>query len=83
MHLCLAQYTALSVGLLSVDFHRHEINQVCTAGGINQWLTVLEFGNDPVSAAGVERLKDLARDDFTYERTWILLNKILPEFVKS
>lgn len=38
---------------------------------------------DPMSAAGVERLKALIREDLTYERTWILLNKILPEFAKS
>jgi hypothetical protein len=38
---------------------------------------------DPMSAAGVERLKAVFRDDLTYDRTWILLNKILPEFAKS
>ena len=38
---------------------------------------------DPMSAAGVERLKALLRDDLTYERTWVLLNKILPEFAKE
>jgi septum site-determining protein MinD len=38
---------------------------------------------DPMSAAGVERLKAALREDLTYDRTWILLNKILPEFVKS
>lgn len=38
---------------------------------------------DPMSAAGVERLKALLREDLTYDRTWILLNKILPEFAKS
>lgn len=38
---------------------------------------------DPMSAAGVERLKASLREDLTYDRTWILLNKILPEFVKS
>ena len=38
---------------------------------------------DPVSAAGVERLKTLFKDSLNYERTWILLNKMLPEFVKS
>jgi septum site-determining protein MinD len=38
---------------------------------------------DPMSAAGVERLKATLREDLTYERTWILLNKILPEFAKS
>ena len=38
---------------------------------------------DPMSAAGVERLKALLREDLTYDRTWVLLNKILPEFAKS
>ena len=38
---------------------------------------------DPMSAAGVERLKGILREDLTYDRTWILLNKILPDFVQS
>ncbi len=38
---------------------------------------------DPVSAAGVERLKGLLREDLTIDRTWILLNKLLPDFVQS
>jgi MinD-like ATPase involved in chromosome partitioning or flagellar assembly len=38
---------------------------------------------DPLSAAGVERLKGLFREDLTYGRTWILLNKMLPDFVQS
>lgn len=38
---------------------------------------------DPVSAAGVERLKVLGKESLSYDRTWILLNKMLPEFVKS
>ncbi|MBR7831857.1 ParA family protein [Actinospica durhamensis] len=38
---------------------------------------------DPMSAAGVERLKALFREDMQYHRTWVLLNKMLPEFVKS
>ena len=36
---------------------------------------------DPLSAAGVERLKQVAGDDLGYGRTWVLLNKMLPEFV--
>lgn len=35
---------------------------------------------DPLSAAGVERLKLALGDDLGYERTWILLNKLLEEF---
>lgn len=38
---------------------------------------------DPMSAAGVERLKGILRTDLTYDRTWVLLNKVLPEFAKS
>lgn len=38
---------------------------------------------DPMSAAGVERLKALFTRDLGYQRTWILLNKLLPEFTKS
>lgn len=38
---------------------------------------------DPMSAAGVERLKGLFREDLTYNRTWVLLNKMLPDFVQS
>ncbi len=38
---------------------------------------------DPMSAAGVERLKGLFRDDLTPMRTWVLLNKMLPDFVRS
>ena len=37
---------------------------------------------DPMSAAGVERLKQVAGDDLGYDRTWVLLNKMLPEFVE-
>lgn len=44
---------------------------------------VLVAEYDPMSAAGLERLKGLLRDDLTYARTWILLNKILPEFAKQ
>ena len=38
---------------------------------------------DPLSAAGIERLKGLMRDDLTYMRTWVLLNKLLPDFVET
>jgi len=47
----------------------------------NQVVIVSEY--DPLSAAGVERLKGLFREDLTYVRTWILLNKMLPDFVQS
>jgi cellulose biosynthesis protein BcsQ len=38
---------------------------------------------DPLSAAGIERLKGIFREDLTYVRTWVLLNKMLPDFVQS
>lgn len=44
-------------------------------------LIVSEY--DPMSAAGVERLKALLGESVAYERTWIVLNKMLPEFAKS
>jgi MinD-like ATPase involved in chromosome partitioning or flagellar assembly/uncharacterized membrane protein len=47
----------------------------------DQVVIVSEY--DPLSAAGVERLKGLFREDLTFVRTWVLLNKMLPEFVKS
>ncbi len=41
-------------------------------------LIVSEY--DPISAAGIERMKGFFNDDLTYDRTWIILNKVLPEF---
>lgn len=38
---------------------------------------------DPLSAAGVERLKAIFPKELAYERTWVLLNKMLPELVRS
>jgi len=38
---------------------------------------------DPLSAAGIERLKQVVGKDLGYTRTWILLNKMLPEFVEK
>jgi hypothetical protein len=38
---------------------------------------------DPLSAAGLDRLKGLFSDDLSYERTWILVNKLLPEFATT
>jgi MinD-like ATPase involved in chromosome partitioning or flagellar assembly len=42
---------------------------------------VSEF--DPISLGGVERFKRLFADVLLPEKTWILINKILPEFTKS
>lgn len=47
----------------------------------DQVVIVSEY--DPMSAAGVERLKALFPDSLTYRRTWVLLNKMLPEFIKT
>ncbi|CAM3712561.1 ParA family protein [Mucilaginibacter galii] len=47
----------------------------------DQVIIVSEY--DPLSAAGIERLKALFREDLNYGRTWILLNKMLPDFVQS
>ena len=44
---------------------------------------VLVSEYDPLSAAGVEMMKRVIGDDLSHARTWILLNKILPEFVKN
>src|SRR5262249_30875612 len=44
---------------------------------------VLVSEYDPVSAAGVERLKALFPVSLTFSRTWILLNKVLPEYADS
>jgi len=38
---------------------------------------------DPMSAEGVERLKMTALDTSQLQRTWILLNKVLPEFTEA
>lgn len=38
---------------------------------------------DPISSEGVERFKRLFSDVLPPEKTWILFNKILPEFSKS
>ena len=38
---------------------------------------------DPLSAAGIERMKALLAKELSYARTWILLNKMLPEFVSA
>jgi cellulose biosynthesis protein BcsQ len=46
-------------------------------------IVVIVSEYDPMSAAGVERLKALFPASLEYSRTWILLNKMLPEFVKG
>lgn len=44
---------------------------------------VLVAEYDPLSAAGLERMKGSMHEDLVYSRTWILLNKLLPDFVQS
>ena len=38
---------------------------------------------DPLSAAGVERMKAVLSNELDFTRTWVLLNKMLPEFVEK
>lgn len=45
--------------------------------------TVIVSEYDPVSAEGVERLKRLFPGALPLNKTWILFNKILPEFAQS
>lgn len=56
--------------------------EVAMKRGISD-VVVIVSEYDPMSAAGVERLKGFFREDLTYVRTWVLLNKMLPDFVKS
>lgn len=42
---------------------------------------ILASEYDPMSNAGIERLKARLPDELDVGRTWILLNKLLPEFV--
>ena len=46
-------------------------------------LVILVSEYDPMSAAGIERLKSLAPKELAFDRTFVLLNKMLPEFVES
>lgn len=38
---------------------------------------------DPISLAGAERLRALFPEQLRYSRTWTLINKMLPEFLRS
>jgi len=59
-----------------------DMGQIAMNRGVSDEVVIVsEY--DPMSAAGVERLKGMLREDLTYDRTWVLLNKILPEFAKS
>ncbi|MBU9643616.1 ParA family protein [Burkholderia gladioli] len=59
-----------------------EMAQIAMSRQVSDEVVIVsEF--DPMSAAGVERMKAMLRDDLTYERTWVLLNKILPEFATT
>jgi cellulose biosynthesis protein BcsQ len=44
-------------------------------------IIVSEF--DPISAAGIERMKGLFHKESIYNRSWVLLNKVLPELSKT
>ncbi len=49
----------------------------------NSNTTVIVSEYDPISAEGVERLKSIFSAELSYDNTWVLLNKVLPEFSKS
>ena len=44
-------------------------------------IIVSEF--DPLSLAGVDRLKRFFPDSLSYDKTWILFNKVLPDIAES
>lgn len=68
--------------LLDAQAGSDSIAQVSISSKVSdQVVLVSEY--DPLSAAGAERLKSLFPDDLSYERTWILVNKMLPEFASS
>jgi MinD-like ATPase involved in chromosome partitioning or flagellar assembly len=68
--------------LLDAQAGSDEFAEVAISPSVSdQVVIVSEY--DPMSAAGVERLKALFSESLTYRRTWILLNKMLPEFIKS
>ncbi|SCX03973.1 ParA family protein [Agrobacterium rosae] len=46
-------------------------------------IVVLVSEYDPMSNAGIERLKARLQEELDVSRTWILLNKLLPEFVSK
>lgn len=59
-----------------------EFSAICMDRDVSDEVVIVsEY--DPMSAAGVERLKAAFPDQLAYPRTWILLNKMLPEFVYS
>jgi cellulose biosynthesis protein BcsQ len=47
----------------------------------DETIIVSEF--DPISTEGVDRLRRLFPEELSYVHTWILFNKILPEFASS
>ncbi len=49
----------------------------------NSDLVILASEYDPMSNAGIERLKARLPNELDVGRTWILLNKLLPEFVSK
>jgi cellulose biosynthesis protein BcsQ len=68
--------------LIDAQAGSDEYAQIAMSSGISDKVVIVsEY--DPVSAAGVERLKAILGKDLGYTRTWILLNKVLPEFAKN
>src|SRR5258708_224565 len=67
---------AFDVVLLDAQAGSDLYARVCVENS-DRVVIVSEF--DPVSAEGVERLRDVFRKSLTSEKTWILYNKVLPE----
>jgi len=61
-----------------VDIH----SEIVVKDSISDEIVIVsEF--DPISAAGIERLKGLFHKESIYNRSWVLLNKVLPELANT
>jgi len=68
--------------LLDAQAGTDEVSRIAMSQDVsNEVVIVSEY--DPLSAAGVERMKAVLREDLIYARTWVLLNKMLPDFVST
>lgn len=68
--------------LLDAQAGTDNFSRIVMSRGISHEVVIVsEY--DPLSAAGVERMKALLGDDLHYSRAWVLLNKMLPEFVAT
>ncbi len=80
---CIVEYhNKFDFILLDAQAGADDISLVAISKAVSQAVIIVsEY--DPLSAAGVERLKAIAGDSLGFDRTWILLNKMLPEFVEK